>query len=93
MPLSDHVKKISKAAVQDLDTDVTYLQRFVAGLGEPALLQIFEELRQTIDLLQSGNSDEFYSIDTRMKKYANVDPLNGPVLLEKYVHLRTEGRG
>lgn len=71
--------------MEDLDTDVTYLQTFVAELGEPLLLQIFEELRQTIDLLRSDNSDEFYAIDTRMRKYANVDPLNGPVLLEKYV--------
>ena len=79
----DSVKMINKIAVQDLDTDVTYLQKFVQGLGEPLLLQVFEELDQTVDLLQSDNADEFYDIGTRMKKYANVNPLTGPNLLEK----------
>ena len=74
---------INKAAVQDLDTDVTYLQKFVQGLGEPLLLQVFEELGQTVDLLQNDNPDEFYDIGMRMKKYANVNPLTGPILLEK----------
>lgn len=78
---------MNKNAVADLDLDARYLQSFVAGLDEPLLLQIFEELRQTIDLLQSDNTDEFYSIDTRMRKYSNVNLLSGPVLLEKYVFL------
>lgn len=69
--------------MSDLDLDARYLQDFVASLNEPLLLQIFEELRQTIDLLQSDNADEFYSIDTRMRKYSNVNPMHGPVLLEK----------
>jgi hypothetical protein len=81
--LSESVKTINKIAVQDLDTDVTYLQKFVERLGEPALLQVFEELGQTVDLLQNDNPDEFYDIGLRMKKYANVNPLTGPVLLEK----------
>lgn len=83
LPLADSVKKITKIAVADLDLDARYLQDFVASLNEPLLLQIFEELRQTIDLLQSDNADEFYSIDTRMRKYSNVNPMNGPILLEK----------
>jgi hypothetical protein len=81
--MSESVKMINKVAVQDLDTDVTYLQRFVEGLGDPTLLQVFEELGQTIDLLQNDNPDEFYDIGMRMKKYSNVNPLTGPVLLEK----------
>lgn len=85
LPLSDSVKKINKNAVAVLDMDVGYLMEFVNSLNEPLLPTIFEELRQTIDLLQSDNSDEFYSIDSRMKKYASVDPINGPVLLEKSV--------
>lgn len=76
---------MNKNAVADLDLDARYLQDFVASLNEPLLLQIFEELRQTIDLLKSDNTDEFYSIDTRMRKYSNVNPLTGPILLEKYV--------
>ncbi|KAL7273677.1 Rab GTPase-binding exocyst subunit S15 [Rhizina undulata] len=85
LPLSDSVKKFNKNAVADLDMDIRYLLEFVSGLNNPMLLQIFEELRQTIDLLKSDNSDEFYSIDTRMRKYANVNPLSGPKLLEKLV--------
>jgi hypothetical protein len=85
LPLSESVKKINKNGVAALDLDVRYLMEFVHSLNEPLLPTIFEELRQTIDLLQSDNSDEFYSIDSRMKKYASVDPINGPVLLEKLV--------
>lgn len=42
-----------------------------------------DELEQTIQLLQSDNTDEFFDISTRNKKYGRVDALNGPVLLEK----------
>jgi len=81
--MSESVKMITKVAVQDLDTDVTFLQKFVKDLGDPTLPQIFEELGQTINLLQNDNPDEFYDIGTRRRRYANVGPLTGPVLLEK----------
>ncbi|CUS10658.1 unnamed protein product [Tuber aestivum] len=84
LPMSDTVKKINKNAVAALDMDIRYLMAFVDSLNEPLLPTIFEELRQTIDLLQSDNAEEFYSIDTRMRRYASVNPINGPVLLEKY---------
>jgi len=87
LPMSDSVKKINKNAVAALDMDIRYLMEFVDSLNEPLLPTIFEELRQTIDLLQSDNAEEFYSIDTRMRRYASVNPINGPVLLEKYVFL------
>ncbi|CCX31529.1 exocyst complex subunit Sec15-like-domain-containing protein [Pyronema domesticum] len=83
LPRSESVKKINKTAVKDLATDVAYLQKFVSGLGQPMLLEVFVELGQTVDLLQNDNPDEFYDIGLRMKKYANVDPLTGPILLEK----------
>ncbi|KAG0642207.1 exocyst complex subunit Sec15-like-domain-containing protein [Tuber brumale] len=85
LPMSDSVKKINKNAVAALDMDIRYLMEFVDSLNEPLLPTIFEELRQTIDLLQSDNAEEFYSIDTRMRRYASVTPINGPVLLEKLV--------
>ncbi|PUU83721.1 exocyst complex subunit Sec15-like-domain-containing protein [Tuber borchii] len=85
LPMSDSVKKINKNAVAALDMDIRYLMEFVDSLNEPLLPTIFEELRQTIDLLQSDNAEEFYSIDTRMRRYASVNPINGPVLLEKLV--------
>ena len=33
--------------------------------------------------MESDNSDEFYDSGLRNKKYGQVNPLNGPVLLEK----------
>lgn len=71
----------------DLDLDVHYLQGFVEQLeGQTSMLPtVFDELRQTVDLLKSANPEEFYDISVRMRKYTNVDPLNGPRLVEKYV--------
>lgn len=36
--------------------------------------------------MQAENSDEFYDVSIRNKKYGRVDAMNGPVLLEKYVY-------
>lgn len=85
LPMSPSVTKITRAAVHRLEADVNFLQKFVEGMQEPLLLQVFEELGQTIELLKSNSPEDFYSIETRMKKYANVNPLTGPVLLEKLV--------
>jgi hypothetical protein len=49
------------------------------------LRENLDELQQTVNLMQSDNHDEFYDISIRNKKYGRVDPLNGPMLLEKYV--------
>jgi len=35
--------------------------------------------------MQAENTDEFYDISIRNKKYGRVDAINGPILLEKYV--------
>jgi hypothetical protein len=43
-----------------------------------------DELEQTIQLLQLENTDEFFDVLTRNKKYGRVDAMNGPILLEKY---------
>lgn len=53
------------------------------------LRENLDELQQTVNLMQSDNHDEFYDISIRNKKYGRVDPLNGPMLLEKYVITRT----
>lgn len=49
------------------------------------LRENLDELQQTVNLMQSDNHDEFYDISIRNKKYGRVDPLNGPMLLEKCV--------
>ena len=54
-------------------------------LGNPILRENLDELQQTVMLMQAENSDEFYDMSTRNKKYGRVDAMNGPLLLEKYV--------
>ena len=68
-----------------LAKDVEYLAEFVDSLGVPILRENLDELQQTVQLIQSDNTDEFYDISTRNKKYGRVDAINGPVLLEKYI--------
>jgi hypothetical protein len=36
--------------------------------------------------MQTENSDEFFDIATRNKKFGRVDAQNGPRILEKYMH-------
>lgn len=83
-PLSSDVKKINPNGVMALAKDVQYLTEFVDSLGVPILRENLDELQQTVQLMQADNTDEFYDISTRNKKYGRVDALNGPVLLEKY---------
>lgn len=70
-------------AVAQLAMDVDYLIDFVDKLNVPILRENLDELQQTVQLMQSDNTDEFYDISTRNKKYGQVDALNGPILLEK----------
>lgn len=55
------------------------------SLGAPVLQENLDELKQTVQLMQSDNPDEFYDISRRNKLYGRVDALNGPRILEKYV--------
>jgi hypothetical protein len=81
--LSPEVRRINPNGVAALAKDVEYLSTFVDGLGVPILRENLDELQQTVNLLQSENTDEFYDISTRNKKYGRVDAMNGPILLEK----------
>ncbi|PYH77762.1 putative exocyst complex component Sec15 [Aspergillus uvarum CBS 121591] len=83
LPLSFDVKKINTNGVLALAKDVEYLYQFVDSLGVPILRENLDELQQTVQLMQADNTDEFYDISTRNKKYGRVDAINGPVLLEK----------
>ena len=84
LPLASDVKKINSNGVAALAKDVHYLSKFVHTLKNPILEQNLEELQQTVALMQSENSDEYYDVLMRNKKYGRVDAMNGPVLLEKY---------
>ena len=83
LPLSAEVRRINPNGVAALAKDVQYLTEFVETLGNPILRENLDELQQTVLLMQSENSDEFYDVATRNKKYGRVDAMNGPVLLEK----------
>ncbi|KAJ2986433.1 hypothetical protein NUW58_g5031 [Xylaria curta] len=84
LPLSPDVKKINPNGVVSLARDVKHLTDFVDGLENGFMLRSnLDELEQTIQLLQSENTDEFFDASTRNKKYGRVDAMNGPILLEK----------
>ena len=70
-----------------LAKDVRFLSDFVDTLGNPILQQNLDELKQTVALMQAENSDEYYDVSTRNKKYGRVDAQNGVLLLEKYVQM------
>ena len=83
LPLSTEVRRINPNGVAALAKDAQYLTEFVDTLGNPILRENLDELQQTVMLMQAENSDEFYDIATRNKKYGRVDAMNGPILLEK----------
>lgn len=84
LPLSPDVKNINPNGVAALAKDVHYLVDFVESLGVPILRENLDELQQTVSLMQADNSDEYYDVSTRNKKYGRVHAMNGPLLLEKY---------
>ena len=83
LPLASEVKRINPNGVAALAKDVHYLSTFVHTLKNPILEQNLEELQQTVALMQSENSDDYYDVLMRNKKYGRVDAMNGPILLEK----------
>ncbi|KAL8841529.1 MAG: hypothetical protein Q9176_003150 [Flavoplaca citrina] len=89
LPLSPDVKCINPNGVANLSQDVEYLTEFVDTLKNPILKENLDELRQTVALMQAENSDDFYDVATRNKKYGRVDAMNGPMLLEKCDFLQT----
>ncbi|KAL8745669.1 MAG: hypothetical protein Q9190_002209 [Brigantiaea leucoxantha] len=83
LPLSPQVKHINPNGTAALVKDVHYLTEFVDTLENPMLRENLDELQQTVALMQAENSDEFYDVGTRNKKYGRVDAMNGHALLEK----------
>ena len=86
LPLLPQVKKINPNGVGALAKDVSFLTEFVSSLNNPILQENLDELQQTVTLMEAENTDEFYDIQMRNKKYGRVDPLRGPQLLEKLTH-------
>ncbi len=83
LTLDESVKRITPSAVASLATDTQYLSSFVSSLHNPILMENLDELTQTVALMGTDDSLEFYDISQRNKKYGKVDNLKGAILLEK----------
>jgi hypothetical protein len=83
LPLDDSVRRITPAAVQAFTKDAEFLSSFVSGLNNPILMENLDELLQTTALMGTDNSDEFYDMAQRNRKYGKVDGQKGAILLEK----------
>jgi exocyst complex component 6 len=88
LPLDPTVKRITPAAVQSLALDVTFLSSFVDSLNNPILKENLDELCQTVALMETDNSDEFFDVSLRNRKYGRVDRENGAILIEKVMQGR-----
>jgi hypothetical protein len=88
LPLSPSVERITTTSIAQLSMDVSHFRAYVETLpNNSILLESLDELIQTVALMSTDQPDEFYDISLRNKKYRNVDPLKGPQLLEKVVHV------
>lgn len=86
LPLSQNVTRITSTTIAQMDLDVNHFRAYVETLPNNfVLLESLDELIQTIALMRTDQPDEFYDISLRNKKYRNVDPMKGPMLLEKVV--------
>jgi hypothetical protein len=83
LTLDEGVKRITPSAVADLATDTRYLSDFVSSLNNPILMENLDELTQTVALMGTDNSDEFFDVAQRNRKYGKVDNMKGAILLEK----------
>ncbi|KAF2272768.1 exocyst complex subunit Sec15-like protein [Westerdykella ornata] len=81
--LDDSVKRITPAAVANLATDTAFLSSFVSRLNNPILMENLDELLQTVALMGTENTDEFFDVAQRNKKYGKVDNMKGAILIEK----------
>ncbi|KAK4940092.1 Rab GTPase-binding exocyst subunit S15 [Elasticomyces elasticus] len=88
LPLAPNVERITTTSIAQLSMDVSHFQAYVETLpNNSILMESLDELIQTVALMATDQPDEFYDISLRNKKYRNVDPLKGPQLLEKVVHV------
>ena len=88
LPLSDTVDRITTTTIAQLNMDIGHFRSYVETLPNNfVLLESLDELIQTVALMSTDQPDEFYDISLRNKKYRNVDPLKGPMLLEKVVQV------
>ncbi|KAH7074652.1 exocyst complex subunit Sec15-like-domain-containing protein [Paraphoma chrysanthemicola] len=83
LTLDEGVKRITPFAVAALAMDTRYLSDFVSSLNNPILMENLDELTQTVALMGTENSDEFFDVAQRNRKYGKVDNMKGAILIEK----------
>lgn len=95
--LIDSSESLTVQAVENFDTDVQYLEKFIDELArdsnDMSLTTTALELRQSIDLLRSQNMSDYNNTLVRMKKYDRVKPENAQTLFQKVNHARSISQG
>ncbi|KAK8388611.1 hypothetical protein O3P69_020538 [Scylla paramamosain] len=89
MLLSEDVKQMSLAALEQVNLDVIQCEQFAAtepveGFEEGALLMCFADLRQLLDLFMTEDwSTYFHDYGSENSKYLRVSPHNAIIVVEK----------
>ncbi|KAJ3023401.1 hypothetical protein HKX48_003318 [Thoreauomyces humboldtii] len=81
--LAPDVKKVSLTAIDVLDKDVAFLEKFATGVGEGKLGEAFAPLRQTVTLLKSPNIEDILNSAIRDRRYSRIKLDQLATLLEK----------
>ena len=74
------MKRITPSAAESLRVDAEFLYSFVEGLKNPILLENLDELMQTVALMTTDNTEEFFDVGQRNRKYGKVDNMKGAYL-------------
>lgn len=89
LPLEESVQRISPQALTAYSLDVNHLVTFVEALGDANMLAGFDQLKQTVALMNSAaissetTMEEFFDANKAKELYPNVDRAQGAQLLEK----------
>nr|XP_045609242.1 exocyst complex component 6B-like [Procambarus clarkii] len=89
MLLSEDVKQMSLAALEQVNLDVIQCEQFAAfepveGFEEGALLMCFSDLRQLLDLFMTEDwSTYLHDYGSENSKYLRVNPHNAIIIVEK----------
>ncbi|XP_076044364.1 exocyst complex component Sec15 [Oratosquilla oratoria] len=87
--LSEDIKQMSLAALEQLNLDVIQCEQFAAsepveGFEEGALLMCFSDLRQLLDLFMTDDwSTYFHDYGSESSKYLRVNPNTAIIIVEK----------
>jgi len=81
--LDPKFERLNSFFVESLNVDISFLENFVATLGDANLQPSNSEVRQLINLARSQNPEEYITTHGRAKTYSRVKPQDALVLLEK----------